>query len=75
MAKNPLYQNTVTKEIVTQSPKSPGGYTANPTSPAKLTTAQRDAIVAPVEGIEIYNITTHKKNLFTGAVWEVITSA
>lgn len=39
-----------------------------------MTTTQRDALVAPVEGWVIYNITTHKLNVFTGT-WEAVTSA
>ena len=41
--------------------------------PPRLTTAQRDGIVAPEEGLMIYNLDTHKLNVFTG-VWEEIVS-
>jgi hypothetical protein len=41
----------------------------------RMTTTQRDAITSPPEGLEIYNLTTHKKQIFTGSVWETITSA
>jgi len=27
------------------------------------------------KGMEIYNTTTNKKNIYTGAAWEVVTSA
>lgn len=36
----------------------------------KMTTAQRDAISTPVEGLEIYNISTHKKQVFDGTIWQ-----
>jgi len=42
-------------------------------APPRMTTAQRDAISAPLEGLIIYNLTTHKLNVFT-TVWEQITS-
>ena len=41
----------------------------------RMTSTQRDAIANPVEGLEIYNLTTHKKNVFTGSAWEAVTSA
>jgi len=41
---------------------------------SRMTTTQRDAISSPAEGLEIYNLTTHKKNVFTTA-WEEVTSA
>jgi|GEM_PF-1332964 len=41
----------------------------------RMTTTQRDAISSPAEGLEIYNLTTHKKNFYNGTAWEVITSA
>jgi len=41
----------------------------------RMTTSQRDAIANPAEGLEIYNLTTHKKNFFNGTSWEQITSA
>jgi hypothetical protein len=42
--------------------------------PPRMTTTQRDAISAPPEGLMIYNLTTHKLNVFTTA-WEAVTSA
>ena len=39
------------------------------------TTGQRDAIAGPVPGLIIFNITTHKLNVYTGYAWETITSA
>lgn len=42
--------------------------------PPRMTTTQRDAIAAPLEGLMIYNLTTHKLNVFTTA-WEAVTSA
>ena len=38
------------------------------------TTAQRDAMVRPPQGMLIYNITTNKLNFYTGVGWEAITS-
>jgi len=43
--------------------------------PPRMTTAQKIAIASPVEGLEVYDLTLHKKCLFTGSVWETITSA
>jgi len=40
-----------------------------------LTTAQRDAISSPAEGLLIFNTTTNKLNFYTGAAWEAVTSA
>lgn len=42
--------------------------------PPRMTTAQRDAISSPAEGLEVYNLTTHKKNFYNGTAWEVVTS-
>jgi lysophospholipase L1-like esterase len=35
----------------------------------RMTSTQRDAIVSPAEGLEIYNLTTHKKNFYNGTGW------
>jgi hypothetical protein len=40
----------------------------------RLSTSQRDSIISPFEGMEIYNLTTSKKNFYNGTVWEQITS-
>lgn len=42
--------------------------------PPRMTTAQRDAIVSPAEGLVVYNTTTKKLNVFT-TIWEQLTSA
>ncbi len=42
--------------------------------PPRMTTTQRDAITSPAEGLVIYNLSTHKLNVFTTG-WEQITSA
>lgn len=42
--------------------------------PPRMTTTQRDAIAAPPEGLMVYNLSTHKLNVFTTA-WEAVTSA
>jgi len=41
----------------------------------RMTTTQKLAIVSPVEGLEVYDLTLHKKCVFTGTVWETLTSA
>ncbi len=41
----------------------PGSY------PPRLTTAQRDALVSPPEGLLIYNTTTKAMNFFNGTIW------
>ena len=43
--------------------------------PTRMTTTQRDAIASPAEGLEIYNLTTHKKNFYNGSAWEQVTSS
>lgn len=40
----------------------------------RMTTTQKNAIVTPPEGLEVYDLTLHKKCVFTGTVWETITS-
>lgn len=42
--------------------------------PTRMTTAQRDAIADPVEGLQIYNLTTHKIDFYNGSAWETVTS-
>lgn len=37
--------------------------------PPRMTTTQRDAIGSPAEGLEIYNTTTHKANVYNGTSW------
>lgn len=39
------------------------------------TTAERDALVDPLEGLVIYNTQTNKLNFRTAAAWEAVTSA
>jgi len=43
--------------------------------PPRMTETQRDAIASPTEGLMVYNLTSHKLNVYTGAAWEAITSA
>ena len=43
--------------------------------PPRMTTTERNAITSPTAGLVIYNSTTNKLNVYTGAAWEVITSA
>lgn len=40
--------------------------------PPRMTTTQRDAIVSPVEGLMIYNLTTHRLNLYDGSAWKSV---
>lgn len=37
--------------------------------PPRMTTAQRDAISAPAEGLTIYNVTDHEPQFWNGAAW------
>lgn len=48
--------------------------TANGFIPTRITTAERNKIINPAEGLMIYNTTTHKVNVFTGKTWEEMTS-
>jgi len=43
--------------------------------PPRMTTAQRDGISNPVEGLVVYNTTTSKLNVYNGSAWEAVTSA
>lgn len=44
--------------------------------PPRMTTAQRDAIAAPVpSGLMVYNTTTNKLNFYNGTAWEAVTSS
>jgi hypothetical protein len=44
--------------------------------PPRMTTAQISAIDPPAEGLDIYDITTHRRNIFTGSAWVyLLTSA
>jgi hypothetical protein len=40
----------------------------------RMTTTQRDAIVSPATGLEIYNTTTNAKNVFDGTSWVAVGS-
>lgn len=42
--------------------------------PPRMTTTQRNAISSPPAGLVIYNSSTNKLNLYTGAAWEAVTS-
>jgi len=42
--------------------------------PPRMTTTQRDAINA-TEGLVVYNVSTHKLNVYTVSAWEEVTSA
>jgi len=43
-------------------------------APPRMTTTQKNAISSPVEGSIVYDLTLHKLCVFTGSVWETITS-
>lgn len=43
--------------------------------PPRMTGAQRDAIASPATGLVVYNTTTNKLNVYTGAAWQAVTSA
>lgn len=43
--------------------------------PPRVTTTERNAIASPAAGLIVYNSTTNKINVYTGAAWEVVTSA
>lgn len=47
------------------SPKTPGSILKI----GMFTTAERDAIAAPTEGMMVYNTTTHKLNFYDGTEW------
>lgn len=38
--------------------------------PPRMTTTQRNAIASPAEGLTIYNITTHKLQVWDGSAWQ-----
>lgn len=42
--------------------------------PPRMTTTQKNAIASPTEGMEVYDTTLHKKSVYTGTVWETVTS-
>ncbi len=41
----------------------------------RMSTAQRNAIVAPPEGLEIYNLTSHAKEFFNGFEWRLVVTS
>ena len=49
--------------------------TTNAFIPPRMTTVQRDAISAPVEGMVLYNTTTDGLDIYTGSAWKVVTRA
>ena len=40
----------------------------------RMTTTQKNAISSPSEGLIVYDLTLHKLTVYTGSVWESITS-
>ncbi len=59
--------------IGTQTPHSSAHLEVASTTrgflPPRMTTAQRDAISAPAEGLTIYNVTDHEPQFWSGAGW------
>ena len=49
-------------------------YTNKGFLPPRMTTAQRNAIVNPVEGLQIYNLDFHRIEYFDGTVWQIVSS-
>ncbi|HEY9664976.1 MAG TPA: hypothetical protein V6C65_41580, partial [Allocoleopsis sp.] len=49
--------------------------TAKGLLPPRMTTTQKNAISTPAEGLIVYDTTLHKLCLYTGSVWETITSS
>jgi hypothetical protein len=43
--------------------------------PPRMTTAQKNAIASPAEGLTLYDSTLHKLCIYTGSAWETVTSA
>jgi hypothetical protein len=43
--------------------------------PPRMTTTEKVAISTPTEGLTVYDTTLHKLSVFTGSVWETVTSA
>lgn len=60
---------TITPKAVLEVASTTSGFL-----PPRMSQSQRDAIASPAEGLVIYNLTTHKLNVFTGSVWETIMS-
>lgn len=42
--------------------------------PPRMTTTQKNAISSPAEGLIVYDLTLHKLSIYTGSIWETITS-
>jgi hypothetical protein len=47
----------------------------NGIQPPSLTTAERDAVVSPADGLLLFNETTNKLNFYNGSAWEAVTSS
>lgn len=41
----------------------------------RMTTTQRDAIVAPPVGLQVYNLSTNTIDIFRGSLWEAVSFA
>lgn len=73
---NTIYGNTSTGQVsigvATQlaSAKFQVDSTTKGFLAPRMTTTQRDAIATPAEGLEIYNLTSHKKQVYDGTVWQ-----
>ena len=78
---NQLYLDGATGAVLigSDTPDSGSAFSVKSTTkgmmPPKLTNAQEAAIAAPTEGIFYYNTDLKKLRVFTGAVFETVTSA
>lgn len=64
--KDSIYIGTGTKD---DSALAQFDSTTQGTAVPRMTTTQRDAIVTPITGLEIYNTTTGAKNIYNGSSW------
>lgn len=64
---------TVTNYLLLTGGTLTGGLTITSTTagflPPRMTTTQRDALVAPVAGLTIFNTTTNRGNQYDGTLW------
>lgn len=76
---NPAFSYSVGKfGINTYSPAASAALDVTSTTtgllPPRMTTTQKNAISSPAEGLMVYDLTLHKLCVYTGSVWETITS-
>jgi hypothetical protein len=61
-----------TNQITLNAPKTVFASITHGMILPRLTTMQRNAVVSPEEGEQIYNTTTHSINYFNGTVWKEV---